>query len=103
MSQNAPREIVLAVIPSSDSASRMVFATRCGNASKPIILRQESFSPNVGWFTQNTIEMTRQEMVLLRSAMGGSAPQACARTSRRIQADPVAHGTLKLAELPAAS
>lgn len=89
-SSSAPQEVVLAIIPGQDDSQRMVFANRLSPAEKPIVLRQESFSPDVGWFTQSSLEMTREEMVLLRAAMGGTTPAACMSTrlkaSRTLQA-----------------
>ena len=96
-------EVILAVIPGEGPENRLVFASRSNAHNKPIILRQETFSPDVGWFTQSSLEMTRQEMVLLRNAMGGARPSACESTNRRIHAGSTATASIKLAELPVAS
>lgn len=82
---HAHPEYIIAVIQGDESDQRMVFASR-SDADRPIVLRHESFSQDVGWFAQSEVEMTRQEMILLRSAMGGQKPQACIRTSQKIQA-----------------
>ncbi|MEM7475982.1 MAG: hypothetical protein AAF483_13395 [Planctomycetota bacterium] len=87
MKQDLAKEIVIAVIDCDAEGERMVFASRTESCEKPIVLRHESFSPDVGWFTQSSVEMTRREMVLLRSAMGGKQPSVCVRTSQKIQAE----------------
>ena len=98
------KEVVLAVVEGDSPGQRLVFATKTGASERPILLRQESYSPDVGWFTQSCIEMTRQEMVLLRNAMGGKTPNACMGTSQRIQAQhsQPSH-SLKICDMPAAS
>lgn len=82
---NDDREYVISVIQGDDKTQRMIFASRSSNSQRPIILRRESFSPDVGWFTQDTIAMTRQEMAMLRSAMGGQKPAACQATALRLE------------------
>lgn len=62
---------VVAVIPDPNQEQRLVFLARTGQHEKPIVLRQESYSPGVGWFTQSEIELSRQQMILLRSSLGG--------------------------------
>ncbi len=85
--QNQHPEYVLATIPGDSPRSRIVFASRSQPGKKPILLKQESYSDAVGWFVQNSIELTREEMVALRSAMGGQAPSACQRTQLRTAAN----------------
>ena len=75
----------ISVIEGGDDNSRLVFAVRLGNAEQPILLRQESYSRDVGWFVQNEIAMTRQEMVNMRTALGGKMHRACERTMHRIE------------------
>ncbi len=82
---HAATEHIIAVVQGDESDQRMVFASR-SDIDRPIVLRHESFSQDVGWFTQSEVEMTRQEMVLLRSVMGGQKPKPCLRTTQKIQA-----------------
>lgn len=81
---HAATEYIIAVVQGDESDQRIVFASR-SDVDRPIVLRHESFSQDVGWFTQSEVEMTRQEMVLLRSVMGGQQPKPCLRTTRKIQ------------------
>lgn len=80
------KETVLATIDGSEPHERLVFAAVSDSPDKPIVLRRETYSPAVGWFIQSRIEMSRQEMVLLRSAMGGQAHSACQQTQMRTAA-----------------
>ncbi|XZE54036.1 hypothetical protein SH139x_005821 [Planctomycetaceae bacterium SH139] len=73
-------ECVIAVIPDASGTQRVVFASRSGHESLPIVLRQETYSRDVGWFAQSQIELTREQMVLLRSGMGGALSSPCQQT-----------------------
>lgn len=99
-----PHEYILAVIQGEDPHHRMVFASRTvEEGQRPIVLRQESFSPDIGWFAQSTIAMSRQEMVHLRAAMGGGTPNACQATQQKIHSDSERPAVLQLHRLSAAS
>lgn len=37
--------------------------------SQPIVLRQETFSEAVGWFTQSCVEMSREQWEMMRRTM----------------------------------
>ncbi|EMI23966.1 hypothetical protein RESH_05502 [Rhodopirellula europaea SH398] len=37
--------------------------------SQPIVLRQETFSEAVGWFTQSCVEMSREQWDMMRRTM----------------------------------
>ena len=80
MPQITSEEAVLAIIPDETQEHRMVFIAKSGAHAMPIVLRQESYSPGVGWFTQSQIEMTRQQMVMLRATLG-----TCSDSQSRLQ------------------
>ena len=67
------KENVIAIVPDGTQSQRLVFIAKSVESDLPIVLRQETYSEDVGWFTQNQIEMTRQQMMMLRSAMGGTS------------------------------
>lgn len=74
-------ENVIAVIPDETGSQRLVFLARGNDNALPIVLRQESFSRDVGWFTQSQIEISRAQMVMLRSSLGApgtACGMACA-------------------------
>ncbi|TWT74740.1 hypothetical protein [Allorhodopirellula solitaria] len=57
---------------------------------RPIVLRQESFSPAVGWFTQSEMELTLDQWAAMRTTLvphtassGASVPAPQVRKSRR--------------------
>lgn len=74
----------VAIIQGDDPNNRFIFAMRAENAERPILFRQESYSEDVGWFVQNEMEMTRGEMICLRSALGGKMHRACEHTASKI-------------------
>ncbi|MEM9367705.1 MAG: hypothetical protein AAGD07_17070 [Planctomycetota bacterium] len=54
----------------------------CGDASHPIVLRQESFSPAVGWFTQSCVQLSTHQWAAMRYvAVPAQAPDI--RAARR--------------------
>lgn len=75
----------LAIVQGEDPNSRFIFAMKSEQAERPIVFRQESFSEDVGWFVQNEMEMTRSEMLSLRSALGGKMHRVCEFTASRIR------------------
>lgn len=103
MDKNLAPEFVIAVIQGESANQRMVFASRNTDCERPIVLRQETFSSDVGWFTQSSIAMTRKEMVQLRSVMGGQRPQACQTTSQKIEANVPQPTHLRIHKLSVAS
>lgn len=95
------REVVLATIPGSDAVSRIQLTRNAFNMERPFCLRQESFSPDVGWFLQSSLEMTQQEFAMLRGQLGSREPEISANfrpptTSPRPK-------TLPMFKIPAAS
>lgn len=77
-------ENVIAIVPDGTQSQRLVFIAKSGEHDLPIVLRQESYSEGVGWFAQSQIEMSRQQMIMLRSAMGGTGGASKAASSSRI-------------------
>jgi len=43
----------------------------------PIVLRTESFGVDVGWFTQQSLSLSRSELQCLRNLLGVQVHRAC--------------------------
>ncbi|MEM6777271.1 MAG: hypothetical protein AAF670_06415 [Planctomycetota bacterium] len=57
---------------------------RCsGSMDKPIILRQETFSSAVGWFTQSCVEMTLDQWAAMKSALAVTIPETSPPVNQR--------------------
>jgi len=71
----ANQETIVSVV-STCSERRVVVALRsCGE--RPIVLRTESFSADVGWFTQQTLHLSRAELQGLKGVLGVQLHRAC--------------------------
>lgn len=69
------REAVVAVVCESTN-ERLELVLRDWS-SRPIVIRTLSYSPSVGWFTQQEMELTRSEFAGLRNVLGLKVPSAC--------------------------
>jgi hypothetical protein len=76
-------EHILGVVNSSDG--HRVVLLLWERRAKPFELRTETFSSDVGWYTQQTIELTRAELSGLKGLLGLQLPRACSRTMQEIQ------------------
>jgi hypothetical protein len=76
-------EKLLGVVNSSDG-HRVVLVLR-ERLAKPFELRTETFSADVGWYTQQTIELSRAELSGLKGLLGLQLPTACSRTMQDLQ------------------
>ncbi|MGB7324619.1 MAG: hypothetical protein WBD31_07095 [Rubripirellula sp.] len=76
-------EQILGVVNSSDG-HRVVLVLRDRQA-KPFELRTETFSADVGWYTQQSLELTREELSGLKGVLGLQLPRACSRVMQDIQ------------------
>lgn len=67
-------ETILNVFPSNDPLERLVIALEQpeGDASR-IVLRQESFSDDVGWFVQSRVVVEAEQIAGLKMTLTGSA------------------------------
>jgi hypothetical protein len=78
-------ETILAVIPSELAQHRLVLVMVGADADKPLILRSESFSPDVGWFIQSSVSMSRAELSGLKNVLGLNMSQGCQQTAGRVE------------------
>lgn len=77
-------ETILAVIPSEQSDQRLVLAMVSSDSGKPLVLRTESFSPDVGWFVQSSVSLSRIELAGLKNVLGLSMAHGCQQTAGRV-------------------
>lgn len=77
-------EQIVAVVPGKESSERLVLVLNSIDKEKPIVLRSESFSPDVGWFIQSTLRLSRMELNGLRSVLGIPQSSACSNSSKVI-------------------
>ncbi|HBE68908.1 MAG TPA: hypothetical protein DDW52_12240 [Planctomycetaceae bacterium] len=89
---------MLSSIAGNDANSRLVFVMRAQDGVGTFVLKRQTYSRDVGWFSQSEIEMSREEMVAMRSAMGADESRACRTTKRRMQ---VGQATLKFPTIAA--
>ncbi|XZE43495.1 hypothetical protein SH467x_003059 [Pirellulaceae bacterium SH467] len=70
-------EQIVAVLPGADPCERIVIALDSSAEPKPISVRSESFSSDVGWFAQSELRLSRSEMAGLRNVLGVPVAKAC--------------------------
>ncbi len=83
------RETILSVLAGQNDCQRVVVAL-CHFATGPgqMVLRHETWSEDVGWFAQSTIELSSSQVGELRSTLGlqsaaiGSACRECVADQR---------------------
>jgi hypothetical protein len=80
---NPLHEQILGIVNSSDG-HRVLLVLR-ERRVKPFELRTETFSADVGWYTQQSLELTRAELSGLKGILGLQLPRACSRTMEEIQ------------------
>lgn len=73
-------ETLLSVLPSSDSRQRLVVVLRQIAGGSQLELQQQSWGDGVGWFTQTRLPVEREQLPLLRSALGRSGTLATPQT-----------------------
>ena len=68
-----PSEIVLTAIPASETERLLVVLLQSPANGSRMELRQQSFSPGIGWFTQSTVQLEPGQVAALRNALGTSS------------------------------
>ena len=67
-------ERILDVFPAADDLHRLVIALeRSAASSDRLVVRQESFSTDVGWFVQSRVSIEPEQLAGLKAALTGSA------------------------------
>lgn len=79
-------ETLLNVFPTDDDCRRLVVAIqRCDAGADRLVLRQETFSQDVGWFAQSCIAIEPEQLPGLKMALTSN-------TARKLQRPSRAHG-----------
>jgi len=63
-------EVVLAVLSEPGEHQRVVLVHRQAFGDQRIVLRNESFSEDVGWFEQSSVEISPTQLGQLKQALG---------------------------------
>ena len=71
------KEQIVAVVPGQNESERISIALDTSDADRPISIRSETFSPDVGWYAQSTLRLTRSELAGLRNVLGVPVAKAC--------------------------
>lgn len=76
------KETILNVFPSTDDLHRLVVAVQQedGDPSSRLVLRQETFAEDVGWFVQSRVAIEPEQVAGLKMALSGPQTQ---RTQER--------------------
>lgn len=72
------KETILNVFPGTDDESRLILVVEQGeeSASSTLVLRQESYSDDIGWFVQSRIVVEPGQVAGLRMALSGGCAGA---------------------------
>jgi hypothetical protein len=63
-------ETILSVLQNDGDHDRVVLVHRQAFGNSQVMLRRESFSEDVGWFPQSTIELSPGQLGQLKQALG---------------------------------
>jgi len=67
-------DVILSTIPAANERERLcVLLRQTADEPSRIILAQQSFSPRVGWYNQQCVEVEPSQLAMLRASLGGSA------------------------------
>ncbi|MEZ6087845.1 MAG: hypothetical protein R3C05_07450 [Pirellulaceae bacterium] len=76
-------EVILNVVPSQDENHRLVIAIlKCDRSADRLVLRQETFSSDIGWFTQSTLPIEPEQLAGLTMTLTGGAVRNVRETQR---------------------
>ncbi len=78
-------ETILNVFPSHDESQRLVIAVEqeTGRSSR-LVLRQESYSPDVGWFVQSRVAVEPEQVAGLKMSLTGSPVRRLQPPARQV-------------------
>jgi hypothetical protein len=74
-------ETVLSAVSASETERLLVVLISSPDHSSRMELRQQSFSPGIGWFTQSTVRLEPGQVAGLRNALGATSTH---RSSNRL-------------------
>ena len=79
------KETILNIFPSNDEMHRLVIAVeQDDDSSSRLVLRQETFSDDVGWFVQSRIAVEPEQIPGLKMSLTGSTMQRLQPAPREI-------------------
>lgn len=64
---------VLDVLPSENHHQRLMVIRESSQDGECLVLQQESFAPDVGWFTQSRVSITHDQLCGLKVLLTGRA------------------------------
>lgn len=69
-------ETILAELPGNSDTERVLLVHKIQGPHRQteMELRQQSWAPGIGWFTQSSVHLTPQQMGALRMTMGHAGP-----------------------------
>jgi hypothetical protein len=78
-------ETILNVFPSHDEAHRLVVAVEQEeNSPSRLVLRQETFSEDVGWFVQSRVAIEPEQIPGLKMSLTGQAMRRIEPPAREV-------------------
>lgn len=87
-------ETILNVFPTADERHRLVIAVQqcpvarpgcdCIAGSSKLVLRQETFSPDVGWFVQSCVAVEPEQLPGLKMALTSTATRSIQPVPRKV-------------------
>ena len=83
------KETILNVFPSDDQLQRLVIVMeQSEQGSSRLVLRQESFSEDVGWFLQSRIAVEPEQIPGLKMSLTGQVMREIQPAARAIRSAP---------------
>ncbi|MDG2224511.1 MAG: hypothetical protein P8L85_24230 [Rubripirellula sp.] len=79
------QETIVNVFPSSDENRRLVIAVeQLPDSASRLVLRQETFSNDVGWFVQSQVAIEPEQVPGLKMSLGGTGTQKIQHPPREL-------------------
>jgi hypothetical protein len=64
-------ETIFSILQGDDDSNRVVIVHRSGFGGSSLVLRRETFSDDIGWFEQSSVEISPDQVGQLKQALGG--------------------------------
>ncbi|MEE2937242.1 MAG: hypothetical protein VYA84_14750 [Planctomycetota bacterium] len=83
------QETIVNVFPSSDENRRLVIAVeQSAKSASRLVLRQETFSSDVGWFVQSQVAIEPDQVPVLKMSLGSAGFPGMKRPPRDLSRVP---------------
>lgn len=83
------KETILNVFPGADDQHRLVVAVaQVDTSGSTLVLRQESYAEDVGWFVQSRISIEPGQIPGLKMALSGGSEKPVSPRVREIRTEP---------------